>query len=142
MADLDRRLQLARRALQTLEQLLGEPPSAIVRDALIQRFEYTFEATWQAAKHYLRECEGVDAASPAQSIRSCHDLGLFNETTARGCLEMVTDRNQTVHTYKEDVASEIASHVKDHAVLLKSWLDSIDQRLELIRRGKGISEQK
>ena len=54
---------------------------------------------------------------------------------------MVTDRNQTVHTYKEDVASEIASRVKDHAVLLKSWLDSVDRRLEFIRRGKGISEQ-
>ena len=38
MEDLDRRLQLARRPVQTLEQLLGEPLSAIVRDALIQRF--------------------------------------------------------------------------------------------------------
>jgi nucleotidyltransferase substrate binding protein (TIGR01987 family) len=141
MADLDRRLQLARKALGTLEQLLLEQVTSVVRDALIQRFEYTFEATWQSAKHYLRECEGLDAASPAQSIRSCHDVGLLDEKTARGCLEMVTDRNQTVHTYKEDVASEIAERVKDHAVLLKFWLNSIDDRLQSIRRGKGISEK-
>lgn len=141
MADLDRRLQLARKALKTLEQLLGEPPSPVVRDALIQRFEYTFEATWQAAKHYLRECEGLDAASPAQSIRSCHDVGLLDEPISRGCLEMVTDRNQTVHTYKEEVATEIASHIKGHAALLMAWLDALERRLEIIRRGKGISEQ-
>ena len=54
---------------------------------------------------------------------------------------MVTDRNQTVHTYNEDVAAEIAGHVKDHAALLRSWLDSLDERLRVIRRGKGISEQ-
>ena len=36
MADLVRRLQLANPALETLEQLLPEPLTPIVRDALIQ----------------------------------------------------------------------------------------------------------
>ena len=134
MADLVRRLQLANRALETLEQLLPEPLTPIVRDALIQRFEYTFEATWQSAKHLLGEYEGLDAASPAQSIRSCRDLGLIDEATARGFLSMVTDRNQTVHTYREEIAAEIASRVKDHAILLASWLKALKERFQAIQK--------
>jgi hypothetical protein len=59
------RLALARRALGTLEELVGAPPaSLLVRDAAIQRFEYTFEATWKAAQIYLREVEGLEVGSP------------------------------------------------------------------------------
>jgi len=35
-------------ALKTLEDILKEKKSGIVRDATIQRFEYTFEAMWKA----------------------------------------------------------------------------------------------
>lgn len=44
MDELNRRLALARKAFSTLQQILGEPKTAIVRDAAIQRFEYSFEA--------------------------------------------------------------------------------------------------
>ena len=138
MADLARRLALADRALETLRQLLPEPLTSIVRDALIQRFEYTFEATWQSAKHLLGAYEGLDAASPAQSIRCCHDLGLIDEATARGCLQMVTDRNKTVHTYKEEVAAEIAARVKDHAILLECWLRALEERFRSINSETGL----
>lgn len=52
MADLARRLWLADHALETLKQLLPEPLTPIVRDALVQRFEYTFEA--KLAKNHDR----------------------------------------------------------------------------------------
>ena len=128
MADLARRLGLAARALTTLKQLLPEPLTPIVRDALVQRFEYTFEAIWQSARHLLGEYEGLDAASPAHSIRACHDLGLIDEATSRGCLQMVADRNLTVHTYQEEIAAEIAARVKDHAILLECWLKALEDR--------------
>ena len=40
------RLQTAKRALASLESVLREPKTDIVRDASIQRFEFTFEASW------------------------------------------------------------------------------------------------
>ena len=128
MADLARRLGLAARALTTLKQLLPEPLTPIVRDALVQRFEYTFEAIWQSARHVLTENEGLDAASPAHSIRACHDLGLIDEATSRRCLQMVADRNLTVHTYEEEMAAEVAARVKDHAILLECWLKALEDR--------------
>lgn len=44
------RLTIARQALDTLDEVLAiAEPSQIVRDAAIQRFEYTLEAVWKAA---------------------------------------------------------------------------------------------
>ncbi|WXJ86724.1 hypothetical protein MHOCP_07400 [Moorella humiferrea] len=42
-AELALRLETLERALATLEEALAQPFSVIVRDAAIQRFEYTFE---------------------------------------------------------------------------------------------------
>ncbi len=134
MADLVRRMGLAARALETLKQLLPEPLTPIVRDAQIQRFKYTFEVTWQSARHLLTEQEGLDAASPAHSIRACHDLGLIDEATSRGYLQMVSDRNLTVHTYQEELAAEIAGRVKDHAILLECWLKALEDRFRSIQQ--------
>ncbi|MCC7210609.1 MAG: hypothetical protein E3K40_08815 [Candidatus Brocadia sp.] len=49
----------ALRALHTLGEILQQPFSVIVRDATIQRFEYTFEALWKFLKEYLKEISGI-----------------------------------------------------------------------------------
>jgi hypothetical protein len=66
------RLAVAVRALERLEDAAG-PPAAdpLRRDAAIQRFEFTFEATWKAAQQYLREAEGLDTGSPKAAVRAC-----------------------------------------------------------------------
>jgi hypothetical protein len=70
------RLAVARRALGTLQKLsLLQGVSDVVRDAAIQRFEYTFEATWKAAQAYLAEIEGLEALSPRAAIRGSFQVG-------------------------------------------------------------------
>ncbi|WP_232796655.1 nucleotidyltransferase substrate binding protein [Kyrpidia spormannii] len=60
MERLRNRLKTALRALNSLETVLSEPgDSPIVRDAAIQRFEYTFEAAWKAAQLFLAVVEGM-----------------------------------------------------------------------------------
>ncbi len=46
MEQLAVRLTAAQKALASLAEALGLPFSVIVRDASIQRFEYTFESVW------------------------------------------------------------------------------------------------
>jgi hypothetical protein len=47
---LRQRLNVAHQATATLRELaVRTAPSKIERDAAIQRFEYTFEATWKTA---------------------------------------------------------------------------------------------
>ena len=63
------RIETARRALGSFEAVLREPKTDIVRDAAIQRFEYTFEASWKAAQFFLKHHEGNDTSSPKAAIR-------------------------------------------------------------------------
>jgi hypothetical protein len=47
--ELTRRLNLARRAVRTLDEVLKHEKTDIVRDAAIQRFEYSYETAWLGA---------------------------------------------------------------------------------------------
>jgi nucleotidyltransferase substrate binding protein (TIGR01987 family) len=128
---LKERLALARRALGTLQELVRlAHPSRVERDAAIQRFEYTCEAVWKAAQRYLLEGEGISAGSPKGSIRACRDVGLLSDDQAAIGLEMIDDRNLTVHTYNEAVAEDIYSHLPRYAELLTVWLTAIEGRVE------------
>lgn len=130
MERLNERLATARTALATLNELLRKSVrSKVERDAAIQRFEYTFEATWKAAQLYLREVEGLEVGSPKRAARAGLQVGLFDEEQVRQLLAMVDDRNLTVHTYNEQLAEEINSRLPSHALLLQHWLDQMAARL-------------
>lgn len=121
------RLAVARRALGTLQELIGkEQSSTIARDAAIQRFEYTFEAAWKAAQSYLREIEGLEVGSPKGAVRLSLQVGLLDADDARLALAMSDDRNLTVHAYNEAIAEAIAQRLADYARLSERWLNAMD----------------
>jgi nucleotidyltransferase substrate binding protein (TIGR01987 family) len=117
---------IAYQALATLKKVVGkEKVSDIMRDAAIQRFEYTFEATWKAVQAYLREMESLEIASPKGIVRESFRSGILNEQNARKAMEMVEDRNRTAHTYNEAVAIAIYSRLKEYVQLIETWLGAI-----------------
>lgn len=117
----------ARRAISTLSQVLEEPFSIIIRDATIQRFEYSFEALWKYAKEYLREKEGIPVNSPKMCFRELFSIGILSEEDTVKCLEMTDHRNDTSHTYKEQVAEIIFEKVNsDYAELMEKILNNLD----------------
>jgi nucleotidyltransferase substrate binding protein (TIGR01987 family) len=122
MEKLTLRRQDAERALVTLEDILGMSYSVIVRDAALQRFEYTFEALWKYAKEYLQEREGIIAASPKSTFRELLSVGIINDEQTAACLEMTDARNDIAHTYKEAVAHAIFAQLPRHASLIKKIL--------------------
>lgn len=83
MERLNERLRVARQALATLQEALGQPKSAIVRDATIQRFEYTFEAFWKAAQLHLRIAESLELGSPKSVVRAARQVGLLDDAQTR-----------------------------------------------------------
>ncbi len=101
------RLAIARYALTTLEELVGQcPVSDVVRDAAIQRFEYTFEA-----------------------VR----VGILQEDQTRLALPMVDDRNLTVHTYNRALAEAIYRRLAAYAQLMGQWLAAMQTRVERVQ---------
>jgi nucleotidyltransferase substrate binding protein (TIGR01987 family) len=123
MDRLKERLGVAEKALGSLLELpLGNKVDDIVRDAAIQRFEYTFETVWKAAQLYLREKEGLEQGSPKGVVRASLLAGVLTDNQARMALELVDDRNLTVHTYNEELAKRIFSQLNGYAVLMTDWL--------------------
>ncbi len=117
------RLKTADAALKTLFEVAGlRQVSDIQRDAAIQRFEYSFEAVWKAAKAYLLEVEGIDVASPKKVLRVSGEIGLLSEEQVSLGLQMVDDRNLTSHTYHEGLAQRIYERLQSYADLMYAWL--------------------
>ncbi|MBF0706793.1 nucleotidyltransferase substrate binding protein (plasmid) [Alkalihalobacillus hwajinpoensis] len=130
MERLRQRLDAAEKALATFEKLATlENPNDVERDASIQRFEFSFEASWKAAKQYLYDVEGVDVGSPKGVIRSCREVNLLQDDETVLALEMVNDRNLTVHTYNEEVAIKIHTNLKRYYGLLQLWVDRMDNKV-------------
>ncbi|MBN2242768.1 MAG: nucleotidyltransferase substrate binding protein [Acidobacteria bacterium] len=131
MERIKERIKIARQALSSLKVVLLMEKTTIVRDAAIQRFEYTFEAVWKSAQMYLKIVESLEAGSPKSSIRMSFQVGLLDEETARMAMIMADDRNLTVHTYNESLAEQIYSRIGDHAAVMTAWLDAMDKKRTL-----------
>lgn len=130
MDRLTQRLEVARTALESFAELATKHPrSKVERDAAIQRFEYTFEAVWKATQLYLREIEGIEAASPKRVVRAAFQIQLLDESEASNALTMADDRNLSVHTYNEQLAEEINRRLDAHSALIRIWIDRMTARI-------------
>lgn len=91
-------------ACSRLEEILKEPKSDIVRDSAIKRFELVFDLSWKLIKAHLEE-QGVTCASPMSCFKEAYRNKLIEYEDV--WVDMVKTRNQTVHTYDENVAEEV-----------------------------------
>ena len=129
MERLKERIDVARKALVRLEELVAiSKPTAVERDAAIQRFEYTFEAVWKVSERYLAVREGMTVRSPKACARAARETRLLTDDETVTALEMVDDRNETVHTYNEAVAARIFGSLPRYSELLRTWLDAMAAR--------------
>jgi nucleotidyltransferase substrate binding protein (TIGR01987 family) len=116
----DERFRLAleqfERALARLHEVLAQPENEFMRDATIQRFEFTFETAWKAMYRWLR-ARGIDLDEDAYStVPEAFKRRLITDAARWG--EMRKYRNLTSHTYKEALAIEVAAFVRADALAL------------------------
>jgi len=128
------RRELFGQVLARLEEVLARPEDPVVRDAAIQRFEFTFELAWRAIQDHAR-AEGLDCVSPRDCFRKAFRLGLLDRDAA--WLAMVEDRNRTSHVYDEGTARKVYGALPLYARLLRGLL----ARLEDAARRAATEEQ-
>lgn len=83
--------------------------SSVVRDGVIQRFEFTTELAWKATREYLVEQGFIDINSPKSVMKEAFSVGLISDDKI--WIQILNDRNLTSHIYKEEVADEICERV-------------------------------
>ena len=129
MERLELKIEDAKKALTSLNEVMKEPYSIFIRDATIKRFEYTFDTFWKFLKEYLKTSKGIIVNSPKDSFREIFSLGFTSEEETKQLLEMTDSRNETVHTYKKEVAEVIYKNIKGYAMLMEQVLTKINPNL-------------
>ncbi|MFM2376249.1 MAG: hypothetical protein RLZZ165_1346 [Bacteroidota bacterium] len=84
-------------------------PLAIVKEGVLQRFEFTHELAWKVMKDFL-EYEGVTGIVASRSAtREAFHQGLI--ANGQEWMNMIDSRNATVHTYEAKILEDEFSKV-------------------------------
>jgi nucleotidyltransferase substrate binding protein (TIGR01987 family) len=106
------------------------PDDEELRDACIQRFEFTFELSWKMLKRRLEldlpNAVEVDAMSFRALIRAGAEQGLIGEVAPWWVYR--DKRNITSHTYDARKAAEVAAVLPAFARDVQALLAALQQR--------------
>ena len=98
-----------KRLKEAVEVLKQNNAADVVRDGVIQRFEFTYELAWKTIKEYLEDIGIVDRNSPKAVIKEAYAQKLI--TDEKSWLLIMKDRNLTSYVYKEEMAQEIVERI-------------------------------
>ena len=124
---IDPRMKSFRAAIKRLEEALSLPTDSMVRDSSIKRFELCFELAWKVIQRFLRD-RGLDCRSPRDCFREAFTYGLFTEEAP--WVQMVHDRNLSVHTYNEELANQLYSRLPGYLPALQQLLGEMQPSVE------------
>jgi nucleotidyltransferase substrate binding protein (TIGR01987 family) len=79
----------------------GANPEDLIKDGIIQRFEFTHELAWKVMKDFLKY-KGINGLIGSKDATR---FAFQNEliTEGRIWMDMIESRNKTVHTYDENI---------------------------------------
>lgn len=119
------------RALEHLRFALEEKPDEkdMVRDAVVQRFEYTFEICFKTTKLFLSQQYGISENSPKSCFRSLLVTKLLEEDDIETLLRLIDDRNLTVHTYDENFIVDLRSRTDSYYQIMKKVYEAVQNTL-------------
>ena len=109
----DLQLEYFEKALSRLGEVLEVDESDIVRDSIIQRFEFTFEMAWKTPFRYLAD-KGERVAAKAWDVLPVAFEALLIED-AETWDKMREYRNDTSHEYNQAKATAVVAFVRSRA---------------------------
>ncbi len=96
------------------------------RAGIIQAFEFTFEQAWKAIQKAAGSV-GTEVAYPKQAFSFAMQSGWIKQSDEPKWTTMIKDRNLTSHTYKQELANEVLSHIlNDYLNLFAALLQSLE----------------
>jgi nucleotidyltransferase substrate binding protein (TIGR01987 family) len=130
-------LRPLRRTIGALQEALftyqsrttDESLRVLLRDATIQRFEFTFEVAWKTLKRFLEEnsIEPIDRLTNRQLFRLGFEQGLLRDSAA--WMLYLGRRNLTSHVYSEAIAAEVFEVIPEFLEDARFLLAQLEQRL-------------
>ena len=106
--------------------LLFNNENDLLRDGLIQRFEFTFELAWKTLKVCFEDEGLIGINSPKAVLKEAFSAGLIDNDNL--WLEILNDRNSTSHIYNESLAIEICNKI------INKYSDEFEKLASQIKR--------
>lgn len=82
----------------------------LLKEGVIQRFEYTHELAWKVMKDYAEYQGYTDLRGSRDSFRTALQMRLIEDAE---WLDSIEDRNLTSHNYDDEMAEEIYTAIID-----------------------------
>lgn len=110
---------------------LGYVLDEMIKEGVIQRFEYTHELAWNVMKDYAAYQGNTSVGGSRDATREAFQLQLVSD--GQVWMDMIGSRNKTSHTYNEETANEIYSKIRNayYPAFLK-----FQKKMEAKRSGK------
>lgn len=83
--------------------------SRLEKQGVIQDFEYNHELAWNVLKDFLQAEGKAEVYGSKSATREAFNVGLIGDGEV--WMNMIEDRNQTVHTYNESLSEEIFQRI-------------------------------
>lgn len=101
----------------------------IIREGIIQRFEYTHELAWNVMKDYAAYQGNSLIGGSRDATREAFQLQLISEGSL--WMDMIASRNKTSHTYNEQTAGEIFSKIRyEYYPAFISFEETMNKKLQ------------
>lgn len=81
----------------------------IIKEGIIQRFEYTHELSWKVMKDFLEDVGEVKMYGSKDATKEAFAAELI--MNGEVWMDMIKSRNKTSHTYDEEIAAEIFKNI-------------------------------
>ncbi|MBQ4387585.1 MAG: nucleotidyltransferase substrate binding protein [Prevotella sp.] len=103
------RLNDAVRIVENQQSFSGEVGD-LLKEGLIQRFEYTHELAWNVMKDYAEYQGATDVRGSRDALRWALQNGIIDD---KAWMKSIEDRNLSSHDYDSDTAERVISKIID-----------------------------
>lgn len=106
------------------------PEKIVLRDGVIQRFEFSFELSWKMLKRYLEEygLEKVDGLNNRELFRIGFEQGLLDDPEA--WFHYLKMRNQSSHIYDESKAGQVFCAARKFQQDARILADRLEEKIQ------------
>jgi len=108
---------------ENLENVVEE----LIKEGLIQRFEYTHELAWNVMKDYAFFQGNSTIGGSRDATREAFKLQIIENADI--WMDMIQSRNKTSHTYNEEIANEIFGKIiNDYFQLFLNFQKTMEEK--------------
>lgn len=99
----------------------------LIRDGLIQNYEFTIEIFWKFLFTILRS-QGIviNSVTGINTFKEAENQRFISKDEYNQLTQLIVDRNESSHTYLEPLAIEIADRIPAHYQVMKKIFDRIE----------------